>query len=149
MIQKSNEVITKAGTAVILNPITVEGDFLVKSIAEAYPRALRCMHSIANNSLLSLGKLYNYHELTTHPKPEFLINACCSDKTCNGVCLTDLEKTLFIIATNFASKKYTYKAVAIPEVKSWEHNPEKQVIIEKLFSRYFINLKDIKVLYYA
>lgn len=148
MIQRSNKIITEAGTAAILNPITDEGDFLVKSITEEYPRAFRCMQSIANDCLLSLGRLYNYHDITTQPKPEFLINICCSAQVCNGVGLAALEKALFIIATNFASKNYTYKAVAIPEVKSWENNPEKQVIIEKLFSRYFINLKDIKVSYY-
>lgn len=148
MIQKSNEKIVTAGKAVILNPITVEGDFLIKSMAEEYPRALRCMKSIAKESLINLGRLYHYHELTVQPKPEYLINICCTVQHEDSTSLEDFERALFLVSTNYLNKNYPCTEIAIPEIKSWESNTEKQLVIEKLFNRYFNNLENVKISYY-
>lgn len=148
MIQTSNEYITTVKADVILNPITVEGYFMITSMVREYPRCLRCMRSIAQQDLITIGKTYNYHEITTYPKPESLINICCALQPSGEIQLNGLEKTLFVIATNFASNKYVFKTLSIPDPKFWTKDHSVEMLIRDLMDRYFKNLKKIKIKYY-
>lgn len=135
LYQKNNDV--------ILNPITVEGNFLIEMLANNYQRAQYCMQNIAQ---LDLGKSYNYHTIPNNNTPEFLFNICCAD-TDNKIILNKFEEVLYIVSKCLKDSTL-YSSLYIPSLSLWGQTKEIEASLDDLLLRYLSDIKNTKIKYY-
>lgn len=135
LYQKNNDV--------ILNPITVEGNFLIEMLANNYQRAQYCMQNIAQ---LDLGKSYNYHTIPNNNTPEFLFNICCAD-TDNKIILNKFEEVLYIVSKCLKDSTL-YHSLYIPSLSLWGQTKEIEASLDDLLLRYLSDIKNTKIKYY-